>query len=423
MTASGTYILLFSIATTVAIAVRRLRVPYTVALVVVGLVLGLLHVVEAPHLTKELLFAIILPGLLFEAAFNLDTKEVWQNRRTIGSLAVPGVIVAIGLTAAIITPIMPWLGVDPTFDWRYGLVFGAIIAATDPIAVVALFKQLHVGHRLSTLVEAESLLNDGTSVVFFTLILAFVSGAATTPASLAARFVTIVGGGAAIGVAIGYVATQVMRRLDDTLIELTLTVIAAYGSFALAESFHYSGVIATVSAGMVCGTIAWETSMTPTTQIAVESFWDYLAFALNSVVFLLIGFEVRPGTLIESWPLILVAYLGSLAARFGVVSVTATLLRPTVERMPVKWTAVLTWGGLRGALSMVLPLALPFDFPHRDQLITMTFGVVLCSLLLQGTTMSWLLRSLGIVDGAPPDSGTPRPPPATGAVALPDRGV
>ena len=397
MTPETSFVLIFSAATVVAILVRRLRMPYTVALVVVGLVLGTLRVVEAPHLTQELLFAVILPGLLFEAAFNLDIRECWRNRRAVGALAVPGVVVAIGLTAAIVTPVLGWLGLDPTFTWQYGLVFGALIAATDPIAVVALFQQLHVGHRLSTLVEAESLLNDGTSVVFFTLILAYVGGAATSAGALAVQFVVIVGGGAAVGAAVGYVASQVTKRVDEPLIEITLTVIAAYGSFAVAEQFHFSGVIATVAAGVVCGTIGWQTGMSPSTQLAVESFWDYVAFALNSVVFILIGFEVRPEILLASSALIGVAYVGALLARLGVVATTALVLRPTEERFPSRWIAVLTWGGLRGALSMVLALALPDGFPHRDQLITMTFGVVLLSLLLQGMTMSPLLRVLGIV--------------------------
>ncbi len=397
MNVETTYVLLFSIATAVAIAVRRLRVPYTVALVLVGLVLGMLHVVEAPHLTKELLFALILPGLIFEASFNISARELWNNRLALGALAVPGVIAAIALTAAIITPMMAGFGIDPTFDWRYGLVFGALIAATDPIAVVALFKRLNVGHRLSTLVEGESLLNDGTAVVFFTLILAFVSGSVTSPANLLLQFVTIVGGGVLAGLFAGVVTTQITKRIDDPLIEIALTVIAAYGSFVLAEQFHCSGVIATVVAGLLCGTYGWHKGMSASTKVAVESFWDYVAFALNSIVFLLIGFEVQLSTLVGSWPIIGIAFLGALLARYAVVMLVAALLRPTRERLPAGWTTVLTWGGLRGALSMVLALALPLDFPHRAQIVAMTFGVVLLSLVLQGLSMSWLLERLRLV--------------------------
>ena len=397
MTIETSFVLLFSIATAVAIAARWLRLPYTVALVVVGLVLGNVGALEAPHLTKDLLFALILPGLIFEAAFNLDVKEFTRNRLAIGSLAVPGVIVAIALTALIVTPMMNGLELDATFDWRYGLIFGALIAATDPIAVVGLFKRLHVPHRLSVLVEAESLLNDGTAVVFFTIILAFVGGAATTVGALMMQFVIIVGGGALAGAALGVGATLVTRRIDEPVIEITLTVIAAYGSFVLAEHFHCSGVIATVVVGLLCGCWERRIGMSPTTRLAVESFWEYAAFALNSIVFLLMGFEVHVASLLASWREIGVAYLATFVARFGVIAAVVVLLRATGDRLPKSWSVVLTWGGLRGALSMVLALALPADYPHRQQLITMTFGVVLLTLLVQGLSMSVLLRRLGIV--------------------------
>lgn len=398
MNLETSFVLLFSIATAVAIAVRRLRVPYTVALVVVGLGLGALHVLRVPHLTKDFLFALILPGLLFEAAFNLDAREFLRNRLAIGSLAVPGVIVSIALTAAIVSPVMSALELDRGFDWRYGLVFGALIAATDPIAVVALFKRLRVPNRLSVLVEAESLLNDGTSVVFFTLILAFVGGAATTFGTLVVQFATIVGGGVFAGAILGVAATQITKRIDEPVIEITLTVIAAYGSFVLAEQFHCSGVIATVVAGMLCGSYGRRTGMSPATRTAVDAFWEYATFALNSIVFLLIGFEVHVGALVGSWREIGVAYVATLAARLGVVAAVTTTLRMTGDGLPHTWTAVLTWGGVRGALSLVLALALPANFPHRQQLITMTFGVVLLSLLAQGLSMAWLLRRLGIVE-------------------------
>jgi len=395
-----TVVLLFSVATAVAIAVRHIRFPYTVALVLVGLALGALHQVPAPHLTKELLFAVILPGLLFEAAFNIDAKEFWASRLTVGALAVPGVVAAIGLTALLVTALMTGLSLDPGFNWRYGLVFGALIAATDPIAVVALFKQMHVGHRLSALVEAESLLNDGTSVVFFTLILAFVGGAVSTAGALLWQFVYIVGGGVVAGALIGGVAMQITKRLDDAVIEIALTVIAAYGSFVLAEELHCSGVIATVTAGLLCGTYGWDEGMSEPTRLAVTTFWDYLAFALNSFVFLLIGFEVDLPVLATWAPVIGVAYLGAVVGRFGVVLGVTTLLSRTRERVPAAWIAVLTWGGLRGALSMVLALALPPTFPHRTQLVAMTYGVVLLSLVLQGLSMPWMIRRLEVGGGA-----------------------
>ncbi len=391
------FVLLFVVATAVAITVRRWRIPYTVALVIAGLGLGLVHAFEAPHLTKELLFSVFLPGLVFEAAFHLEFKQFWRNRGAIFSLAVPGVITATVLITLILTPIAQSLHFAQNFDWSYALVFGALISATDPIAVVAIFKTLGAPKRLATLMDGESLLNDGTAIVFFTLSLSLVTGSQFSAGGLALDFVKIVGFGLLIGAATGFVVSKVIQRVDDPMIEITLTTIAAYGSFVAAEQFHYSGVIATVTAGMLCGNYGARTGMTPTTRVAVETFWEYVAFALNSIVFLLIGLEVNLETLTASWKAILVAYFVVTFGRAVVVYLASGVLRATRERIPWQWSAVLTWGGLRGGLPMVLVLSLPLAFPHRELLVTMTFGVVILSLLIHGLTMPWLLSWLGVV--------------------------
>ncbi|MEO7366519.1 MAG: sodium:proton antiporter [Gemmatimonadaceae bacterium] len=398
MTSEGTFVILFSVATGVAIAARQLRIPYTVALVVVGLALGSFQMVDAPHLTRELLYAVFLPGLLFDASFQLDAREFWHNRMTIGSLAVPGVVVGIGFTALIVTAVIQGTGLDPNFTLRYGLLFGALIAATDPIAVVGLFRNLNAPERLRLLLEGESLINDGTAIVALTLILAFLGGTATSAGGLLLRFVTIVGGGAAVGAAIGFGASRVIARIDDAMIEITLTMIAAYGSFVLGEQLHFSGVIATVTAGMICGSYGRRIGMSPSTQLAVQTFWDYLAFALNSVIFLLIGFEVSPVALLASWAVITIAFVAVIVSRGGVILLVAMLLRRTHEVIPRQWSLALAWGGLRGALSMVLALSLSADFPGRALMVTMTFGVVVASILIQGLTMPVVLRRLGLVN-------------------------
>jgi CPA1 family monovalent cation:H+ antiporter len=380
-----------------AITVRRLRVPYTVALVLTGLVLGALHVLEAPHLTRELLFAVFLPGLLFDAAFHLDFQDFWNDRLPIFSLAIPGVVVAIAITAAILAPVLGVLGIARDFTWQQALVFGALIAATDPIAVIGLFRTMGVPRRLAVLLEGESLLNDGTSIVLFGLALGLTSGDPLRVGALTVDFVRIVGMGALIGAAIGLAISSVVRSVTDPMIEITLTTIAAYGAFVTAEQFHDSGVIATVVAGMLCGNYAARTGMSPSTRIAVETFWEYVAFALNSIVFLLIGFELDPWALVHSWPIIVVAYLSVTLGRAGVILGVTGLLGARGRSLPRTWGTVLTWGGLRGALSMVLVLALPRDFPHRELIVSMTFGVVLLSILIQGLSMSWLLHRLGVV--------------------------
>lgn len=395
-----TFVLLFAVATAVALLARWVKIPYTVALVVAGLLLGTTHALDAPPLTKDLLYAVFLPGLLFEAAFHLEFRRFWQNKLAIHALAIPGVAVAVLLTAAILVPVAGALHFVEGFSFVHGLVFAALIAATDPIAVVAMFKSFGVPKRLAVLVEGESLLNDGTSVVLFTLVMGVATGASTSVARVSIDFATVVGMGLLIGVAIGFAISKILQHVDDPMIEITLTTIAAYGSFIAAEELHYSGVIAAVSAGMMCGNYGAHTGMSPTTRIAVESFWEYIAFALNSIVFLLIGIEVQLEDLLASWKAILAAWVAVTAGRAIVIFLVSLLLKRTQERMPWSWSAVMTWGGLRGGLSMVLVLSIDPSFAHRDLLVTMTFGVVIISILAQGLTMQPLLKGLKLVGAA-----------------------
>ena len=391
------FVVLFAIATGVAIASRRLEIPYTVALVTVGLLLGAVHLFEPPHLTKDLLYALFLPGLLFEAAYHLEFSRFWKNKLTIHSLAIPGLMAAIALTAAILAPVTEVLDLEEGFTYLHALVFASLIAATDPIAVVGLFKTMGAPKRLAVLVEGESLLNDGTAVVIFTLVLVLASGGHLSFGHAFGQFLVVAGMGVVIGGVIGIAVSWLTSKIDEPMVEITLTTIAAYGSFIGAEHFHFSGVIATVVAGMLCGNYGARSGMSPSTRVAVESFWEYVAFALNSLVFLLIGFEVKLEELAASWLPILVAYGAVMLARAAVIFFVSGLLRRTRERVSWAWTTVLAWGGLRGALSMVLVLGLALDFPHRDLMVTMTFGVVVLSILVQGLTMAPLMRWLGVV--------------------------
>lgn len=395
MTLATTVVLLFAIAMGVALLTRPLRVPYTVALVVTGLLLGATHALPSPHLTKDLLYVAFLPGLLFEAAFHLDAKELWRSKGTVLSLAAPGVVLAIALTTAALLGAHA-LGVAAPLAWPAALVFSALISATDPIAVVALFKTLGAPARLGVIVEAESLLNDGTSVVLYTIALGVASGVHTGVGGASVEFARVVGVGVLVGCAVGVGVSRLIALIDDPLIEITLTTIAAYGSFIAAEQAHASGVLATVAAGLLCGSYGAPRGMCAGTRLAVESFWSYVAFALNSIVFLLIGFQVQAGHLLESSSAIALAYAVVMLARAGIVGLVTSLTRGTREATPWSWSLVITWGGLRGALSMVLALALPEDFPQRAMVIRLTFGVVILSILVNGLTVGPLLRRLGL---------------------------
>ncbi len=394
------FVALFAVATAVALLVRRLLVPYTVGLVLAGLLLGATHILRPPHLTKELLFSVFLPGLLFEAAFHLDVSRFWRSKVTIAALAVPGVIASIVVTAALLTPAVGALHYVRDFRFIDGLVFASLVAATDPIAVVAVFKSLGVPTRLAVLLEGESLLNDGTAVVLFGIVLGIASGNGTSFGGAAQEFARVVGGGFLVGAAVGMGSAQVIKRVDEAMIEITLTTLAAYGSFVAAEHLGVSGVIATVTAGMLCGNHVARSGMSPSTRMAVETFWEYLAFALNSIVFLLIGFEVQLPAVVAAWKPILAAFLAVTVGRAVVIAAVSAALGRSRERVPWSWAAVLTWGGLRGALSMVLALSLAKDFPHREVLVSMTFGVVIVSILVQGLSMAPFLRAFGVVRGA-----------------------
>ncbi len=400
MTVASTVVLLFAIAMGVAMVTRRLPIPYTVALVIVGLMLGATRIVPAPHLTKELLYVALLPGLLFEAAFHLDARDFWRDKVTIVGLAVPGVLVSIALTTALLSVAAGAVGLPTSFSWRGALVFSALIAATDPIAVVALFRTLGAPKRLVVVVEAESLLNDGTAVVFYAMALGLATGSGVSAWGATAEFARVVGLGLLVGAALGFGISELIARIDDPLVEITLTTIAAYGSFVLAEQLRASGVLATVTAGVLCGSYGAPRGMSASTRIAVQSFWSYVAFALNSFVFLLIGFQVEIKRLLYAWGAILFAYAAVMATRAAIVFLMASATRRTREAAPWSYSVIVAWGGLRGALSMVLALSLAEGFPGRELVEELTFGVVLLSILVNGVTVGPLLRRLGLVEAA-----------------------
>jgi monovalent cation:H+ antiporter, CPA1 family len=377
-------ILLVIVITLVAIAVRKFHIPYTVVLVLVGL---LLPAQTAFHMsiTPELILTIFIPPLAFEAAFHINFSNLRKDLLYIGLLAVPGVLI----TMALLGGLLAWLtgmGVALAF------LFGALIAATDPVAVVALFRTLGVPKRLAVMIEGESLLNDGTAIVLFNLVLGIaLAGQADWIGGIVDFFrISLVG--LLIGWVLGWLVSRLIASIDDYLIETTLTALLAFGSYFLAERLQGSGVLAVVAAGLVCGNIG-PRGMSPTTKVVLYHFWEYVAFLANSFVFLLIGMSIDIVSIFSNWPSIFIAILGMLLARAVIVFGFGWLVgRMKQDPIPIRWQTILSWGGLRGAICLALALSLPVTLgPGRDQLRIMAFGVVLFTLLFQSTTMRFLV--------------------------------
>ncbi|HSQ28831.1 MAG TPA: sodium:proton antiporter [Gemmatimonadaceae bacterium] len=393
MPLSGSVIVLLLVAAVVALVAPRARVPYTVALVVAGLLLAVVPIVHPPPLTKELLFAVFLPGLLFEASVQLEADEFWRNRVVIFSLALPAVVISTVIVAAGLVLLLPLI--EAPLGWGPAFVFATLIAATDPIAVVALVRTLGAPTRLAVLIEGESLLNDGTAAVSFATAVAVVLGGQPRVATLAFNFAYAIAIAILLGGAIGLLTRTLLAWLDDAMVLITVTTAAAYGSFLIAETMHASGVIAAVTAGLLSGTEAAKRAIAPESRMVLRAFWDYVAFALNSIVFLLIGFQAGVSTLLSAWPVIVIAFVVVTITRIVVTYLVVGTVAKAVN-FPRRWTPVLAWSGLRGSLAMVLALSLPAEMVQRDTIVAMTIGVVVLSILIQGMTVRPLLRHLGL---------------------------
>lgn len=387
---SGAFLL--SIAAVVAMLTRRLRLPYSVGLVAAGIALALLRLSPRVQLTKDLLFDAFLPPLIFEAALFLPWKPLRRDLGLILLLATVGVALSAGVTGLGMFYLAGW-------QWQSALLFGILIAATDPVSVIATFKEARVRGRLLILVESDSLFNDGTAAVAFAVALELVLGHALGPLAMATRLLVTAGGGILCGAIVAGTVLLLMGRTEDHLVEMTFTTVAAYGSFLLAERFHLSGVLATLTAGLMLGNLGPQGVISERGKVAVASFWEYAAFVANSFVFLLMGVREAHQDFVAVWlPAIFAIMLVTLGRAVAVYPCCAVFARSSL-RVTASHQFILFWGGLRGALALALALALPETVPQRDLVIAITFVVVAFSIFVQGLTIPPLLRALGEIIG------------------------
>jgi monovalent cation:H+ antiporter, CPA1 family len=395
---------LLSVAAVTALITRRLRMPYTVSLVILGIVAGVLLPAGTIRVTPELVLLVLVPGLVFEAALRLDLDDLRSTFGWMVLLAAPGVLISAVIVAVV-------LNLATGLPLQLGMVVGAMVAATDPVAVIATFRNLGAPRRLATLVEGESLFNDGTALVLFVVAVVSVTGSVTLAEAAESVIVTVVTS-VGVGLAAGWLVTRLMRLVDDHVIELTLSLAAAYGTYVLVDALQQSGIIATVAAGVVIGTYGRSVGLSKPALEALDVVWELVAFVLTAFAFLLVGLAISFGDLLAAAPSILWGVVAILAGRalvvYGLLGAAARLLRDRTQltAVPIGWLHVMFWAGLRGAVAVAMALSLPESFPQRSLLQEITFGVVLFTLFVQGTTAERVVARLGVTrESAAPVAG------------------
>ena len=392
---------LLLVACLIAMLSRRLGLPYIVGLVVAGFLIALLPNGPQVPLSRDLVFNILLPPLVFEAALQLEWKRFRAELPLTLTLAFFGVAIAATVVAAGMHALVGW-------SWIGAALFGVLIAATDPVSVIASFREMGAQPRVSMVVESESLLNDGVAAVGFAVVSAIAAGASPSASGVIPAFLWTLGGGLAIGLATSAAILLVAGRTDDPLVEITLTTIAAYGSFLVAEHFHASGIISALAAGLMIGS-AGTRFLSRSGRDRVHWAWEYFAFLANSLVFILIGMNVANQPLRLLGPTVAIAIILILAGRGLSVYPLSLLFRWSRWRLKPSFQHTLFWGGLRGALALALALAVPATVPERDAIILTSFVVVAFSILVQGLTMPWLIKRLGLDRKRPVAAGAPAP--------------
>ena len=375
-------------ATAVALITRRFHVPYVTGLVLAGLaVTDLLP--RRTGLDPSLVLNLFLPILIFEAGINTDISRLRSTFKPIALLAGPGSVLASGIIAIL-------LKFSLGLSWIPALLLGVVLANTDTVSMIAIFKEIPVPSRLSTIVEGETLFNDAAALVLFNLILKVYSTGSLTFLEGLQDLLFIAIGGMVVGLILGYLSIPVFERLDDPLSSLLLTVAVALGTFQVGQSIGVSGAVAVVVAGLIFGNLGLSRTTSASARITLLSFWEYASFSVNTFIFVLIGVEINLITLWNTLPAIVLAVLAFQVGRILTVYPLLAGLRWIDRPIPLRWQHLLFLGNIKGSLSMALALSLPTTLPGREVLIALIYGCVLVSLVVQGSSLPWVVKRLNL---------------------------
>ena len=391
-------LILVMLAAGITAIAKKFKQPYPIALVIVGAFIGLVEIpileplkdfITEGEVFNFVIITLFLPALLGEAALKLPFSHLKENKQPIFSLAFGGTFLSF-----IIIGFSSFFLLD--FSIPTAFVFAALMSATDPVSVLSIFKSVGVNKRLATVIEGESLFNDGLAVVLFKIsafyLLTYLELGWVGAGNGIWEFIKVVSLGLIIGGALGYGFSILTKYFDDYPLEIIFSLILFYGAFLLAESVHASGVIAVVVAALIFGNYGSKIGMSPTTKLNISNFWDVAALLANSLVFLMVGLEITRINLTDKIGLIFIAIIIVLVGRSIAVYSSLAL----IKNFPTSWKHILNWGGLKGSLSIALVLSLPRDFSSREDILILAFSVVLFSLVIQGLTIKPLIAKLGV---------------------------